>query len=110
MDHSDGIEEHIHQKLAKVSDFFKEDERPLRIDFWLKANKQHAHHKAEIQFKAPHFTIDAHDEGPDMYLSIDSAIDKLITQIVKEKEKQRDKNHKKEDTDKNQFRSDKYKL
>ncbi len=110
MEHSDGIEEHARQKLVKVTEFFKEDERPLHVELWLKANKQHAHHRAEIHFKAPHFTIDAHDECPDMYLAIDNAVDKLITQIVKEKEKHRDKNHKKEDTEKNQFRSDKYKL
>lgn len=111
MDHSDSIEQHARQKLSKVSEFFKDEEnvRPLHLEMWLKANKQHAHHRAEIHLKTPHVALDAHEECPDMYLAIDSAIEKLITQLIKHREKSRDKHHKREDTEKNQFRSDKYK-
>ncbi len=112
MDHSDIVDEHARQKMAKIADYFKDSEhkRPLHAELFLKANKQHAHHRAELHLKTPQFNLDAHDEHPEMYIAIDNAIDKIITQIVKEKEKSRDKNHKKEDTEKNQFRSDKNKF
>lgn len=109
MDHSHAIEEHARQKLEKIKELFKDDGhvRPLHVEMWLKANKQHVHHRAEVHFKAPHFVVDAHDECPDMYMAIDNATDKLFSLIIKEKEKQRDKNHKKTDTEKNLFRSGK---
>ena len=105
MDHSDGIEQHARQKVSKVAEFFSDDVKPLHLEMWLKANKQHAHHRAEVHLKTPQFTIDAHDENADMYMAIDNAVDKLFKQMLKEKEKVRDRNHKKEDTEKNKFRS-----
>lgn len=112
MDHSDNIEEHARQKLAKIVELFKnaEESRPMHVELFLKASKIHAHHHAELHLRTKNLTLNAHDESPDMYISIDNAIDKLIKQIVKQKEIARDKNQKKEDTEKNQFRSDKYKL
>ena len=112
MEHSDAIAQHVNQKLAKVTDFFKNDEKvdPFYVEVWLKANKQHEHHRVELHLKTRQLSLNAHEECPDMYIAIDAAVDKLVKQVVKEREKNRDKNHKKEDTEKNQFRSDKYKL
>jgi ribosomal subunit interface protein len=93
MDHSDPMENHIRQKLQKVSDLLKQEENltPLLAEFWLKANKQHTHHEAEFHLKTPRLNLHTHDSGPDMYIVIDNTIDKMVAQLKKEKELNRDK-------------------
>ncbi len=105
MPHSPVIEEHALQKLNKFLDILKAEgnQTPLFSELWLKANKQHPHHAVELHLKTPHLDLHAHDEGPDMYLVIDSAIDKMTTLVKKQKERRRDK-VRKPDTEKGQFK------
>ena len=103
MEHSDALENHVIEKLEKVSELLKnEDQRPIHVDVFLKAHKQHPHHAVEIHLKAAHFSIDAHDEEPDMYLAVDRAIDRMVSMIKKEKSKLKDKIHRPE-TEKAKF-------
>ena len=111
MPHSDPLEQHASTKLDKIKDFLKDAENitPLHVELHLKANKQHPHHRAELQLKTPRFNLNSHDEGTDMYVVIDNTIDKMVTLLKKEKQKSRDKTQKTE-TNKSKFSSDKYKL
>lgn len=104
MPHSDPLEAHSREKLAKIEEILRgqADATPFNIELWLKANKLHPHHRAELHVKTPIFNCNAHDEGPDMYISVDNAIDKVIKQLKKGKERMLDKHHKPE-TDKKNF-------
>ncbi len=103
MPHSGPLEEHTSTKLDKISSFIDDSLRPLHVEVWLKANKQHPHHWAEIHLKTPHFDINAHSEGVDMYTTVDNTIDKVVTLLLKEKEKRQDKDRKNVDTEKRKF-------
>ncbi len=111
MPHSDPLEQHAKTKLAKLDEFTHNpsDASPRFVELWLKANKLHPHHAVELHLKTPHLDLHAHDEGADMYVVIDSTIDKMVTLIKKEKEKTRDK-YRKQDPEKEDFGSDKYNL
>ncbi len=111
MDHSIPMEQHINAKLDKITELLKNVENitPYYQEIFLKANKQHSHHKAELNVKTPRFDLHTHDESPDMYIAIDKTIDKMIELIKKEKSKLKDKTQKVEN-DKAEFASDKYSL
>jgi ribosomal subunit interface protein len=88
MPHSSVLEQHAQAKLKKIEEILKAQAHmsPFTVEMWLTANKQHPHHAAKIHVKTPCFDLIAHHEGPDMYIAIDTAIDKMITVIKKEKE------------------------
>lgn len=113
MDHSSPLEDHASQKLSKIEDLLSKEQygTPQHIDLWLKSNKLHPHHSVEIHLKTPQFDLNAHDEGTDMYVVLDNAIDKMVRLLKKHKEKSVDKNHKAK-TDKKDFidKDDKYTL
>ncbi len=96
MPHSDPLESHAHEKFTKLAELLTniEDRHPVNAELWLKANKQHDHHAVELHVKAAGFDLNAHDEGPDMYIALDNTMDKMLKQIKKEKERLRDKMHK----------------
>lgn len=104
MPHSEPLELHAREKLKKINEILQAQAKatPFSIEMWLKANKQHPHHAAELHVRTPIFNLNAHDEGPDMYIVVDTVIDKMITIIKKEKERLIDKHHK-PDTDKKNF-------
>ncbi|KKQ49680.1 MAG: hypothetical protein US69_C0003G0035 [candidate division TM6 bacterium GW2011_GWF2_38_10] len=104
MPHSPTLEEHALQKLNRFLQLLKEEgnQTPLYAEFWLKANRQHPHHAVELHLKTPQFDLHAHDEGTDMYMVIDAAIDKMNTLFKKEKGKHKDK-MRSVDTPKSQF-------
>ena len=102
MPHSESLELHAREKLKKINEFLQEKATPFSIELWLKANKQHPHHSAELHVRTPIFNLNAHHEGPDMYLVIDATIDKMIALIKKEKDRHLDKKHK-PDTEKKNF-------
>ena len=94
MPHSDPLEEHTLQKIQKIRTFVDDSVRPFNLEIWLKANKTHPHHAVEIHLKTPSFNLHTHEEGVDLYVATDHAIDKLVHLLVKEKEKTLDKHHK----------------
>jgi ribosomal subunit interface protein len=103
MPHSDPMEAHAREKLAKISEMLQAqaDATPFNIELWLKANKLHPHHAVELHVKTPIFDCNAHNEGTDMYVVIDSTIDKMVKQLIKEKERHLDSRHKPETEKKN---------
>lgn len=111
MDHSDSIENHANEKLNKIEEMLKGSDwqTPMFIELWLKANKQHVHHKADLHLKTPQFDLNSHDENTDMYVAIDNAIDKMVKLLKKEKSKIKEKT-KKTNTEKRNFADDKYTL
>lgn len=103
MEHSMPLEEHANQKLDKILDILRGNEAPpFYAEMWIKANKLHPHHTTDLHLKTARFTLHAHEEGTDMYVVVDNTIDKMITLIRKEKEKNRDL-AKHTDTDKSKF-------
>ena len=111
MSHSEPMEAHANEKLNKLEEFLKDPEftTPMNIQLWLKANPQHPHHAVELLLKTPQLSLEAHDEGTDMYVTIDNTIDKMVKLLVKEKKKNIDKRQKVE-TEKTAFADDKYSL
>ena len=104
MPHSEPMELHAREKLQKLLEFVKDQKNmmPLSVEMWLKANKLHPHHAVELNLKSRALSLQAHDEGADMYVAIDAAIDKMITQMIREKERMIEKSHK-PDTEKRKF-------
>ena len=102
--HSDPMEQHTREKLTKILDFLADRAHmaPLFAEVFLKANKQHPHHSVEVHLRTPQFNLNAKDEGPDMYVCIDTAIDKMVTLLKKHKERSIDEKHK-PDTEKRRF-------
>ena len=113
MNHSDPIEQHVKQKLEKLHELLKRDDGkpPFFVEFWLKANKLHPHHAAELHLKTSQFDLHSHDEGTDMYVTIDNTIDKMTTLVTKQKQINLDK-QRKADNEKRNFTDseDKYTL
>lgn len=104
MPHSDAMENHAREKLEKINDLLQSQAAatPFNVELWLKANKLHPHHAVELHVKTPVFNCNAHDEGTDMYVVLDSTIDKMIKQLAKEKDRHLDARHK-PDTEKKNF-------
>jgi len=96
MEHSTPLEEHANQKLQKIEDLLAKEKigTPQFLELWLKSNKQHPHHSAELHLKTPVFDLHAHDEGNDLYVVLDNVIDKIVALFKKHKEKKLDKQHK----------------
>lgn len=111
MDHSNPLEQHAHEKLEKLHELLKRNDQkpPFYVELWLKANKLHPHHAAELHLKTSLFDLHAHDEGTDMYVILDNTIDKMVKLVMKEKTKNRDKQQKAK-TEKKKFSEDKYTL
>jgi ribosomal subunit interface protein len=113
MNHSDPIEKHARQKLEKLHELLKRDDQkpPFFVEFWLKANKLHPHHRTELHLKTSTLDLHAHDEGTDMYVSIDNTIDKMVKLVTKQKKINLDKQRKSQ-TEKKSFTDseDKYTL
>ena len=107
MPHSAPIEAHIHQKLERVARLLKEsgEHTPYNIEMWVHGKKPHADYRSEIKLKTHKLDLNAHDFGTELYITIDTAIDKLIRLINKTHEKLIDKIQKKK-TEKNNFIED----
>ena len=104
MPHSAPLEEHAREKLGKLETILKAQSHasPFFVELWLKANKQHPHHAAELHVRTALFNLHTHNEGADMYVVVDSVIDKMVVLTKKEKDRHMDKTHK-PDTDKKKF-------
>src|SRR4051812_43362721 len=111
MEHSDPLEQHAHAKLDKVEELLKRDKEasPLNVELRLTSHKPHSHHHVEMHVKTPRFDLNAHHEGPDMYITLDQTIDTMLGLIKKQKSKHRTQ-QKKKDSPKNSFGSGKYSL
>lgn len=93
MEHSSNLEEHANSKLKKIEDMLQAEENwtPHYTHLWFKANKQHPHHRVDLQLKTPLFDLHSHGENTDMYVALDEAIDKMVKLLKKHKDKLHDK-------------------
>lgn len=94
MDHSQNIENYVHEHLAKVEEFLANEREPIYIDIVLDSGKIHAHHAVEFRLKSPHYELVSSFEGPKMYEVIDHVIDTMYHEMLKAKEKRIDKEKK----------------
>ncbi|MFA6263659.1 MAG: ribosome-associated translation inhibitor RaiA [Candidatus Babeliales bacterium] len=104
MPHSPVLEQHATAKLKKIEEILKAQAHmsPFTVEMGLTANKQHPHHAARLHVKTRTFNLNTHQEGPDMYIAIDTAIDKMVAMIIKEKEQLTERTQN-PDTDKKNF-------
>ena len=102
MDHSDNLEEHALKKLAKLEEFCTDAAQPLRVEVSLKAENTRPHHKTDLQVRVNNESFHTSSESRDLYVAIDEAVDKMVTQLKKAKELARDK-HRSIESDKRNF-------
>jgi ribosome-associated translation inhibitor RaiA len=57
MEHSPAMEGYANNLLAKIEDFLQKEGTPQYIDLVLEPSKNHAHHRAELRIKTPHFDL-----------------------------------------------------
>ena len=90
MDSSPVIKEYVDNHIEKVTRFLKRETTPIVIEIILEAARTHHHHRTEIILKSPHYDLVSHHECPEMYMSIDHAIDKMVHEVARAKEKRID--------------------
>lgn len=76
------IENYAHDKLSKLERYFKEE-----LDAVMVCKTYKDHHKVEVTIPTKYYTMRAEVGEEDMYAAIDLAIDKLESQIRKNKTK-----------------------
>jgi len=86
MDSSQEMKEYVLQHMEKIRDFLKHYKEPIFIHVILSAGRTHHHHTAEINIQIPHFYTHVSFETPEMYLSIDQAIDAMYRKLIEHKE------------------------
>jgi ribosomal subunit interface protein len=90
IEHTDGLENHVQQKLERIEKFLKNEQDPVVIDFVLEPHRTHSHHIVELLIKSPHYHVTVKEEGPDMYQVIDHVIHVGYEQLLKEKQRRID--------------------
>lgn len=89
MEHSEIMENYIHEQLAKVEAYLSHEREPIFIELVLEPAKVHAHHRIELRIKTPQYYLISNYEGPQFYDVLDRVIDIMYRQIL-EKKRQRD--------------------
>ena len=79
---TDAIETYAEDKLGKVERYFREE-----LDAFVVCKIYKDHHKVEVTIPTKFYTMRAEVSDDDMYAAIDLAIDKLESQIRKNKTK-----------------------
>ena len=79
---TDAIESYAEGKLIKIERYFKEE-----LDAFVVCKIYKDHHKVEVTIPTKYYTMRAEVSNDDMYAAIDLTIDKLESQIRKNKSK-----------------------
>ena len=79
---TEAIENYAKDKLEKVEKYFKEE-----LDAFVVCKTYKDHHRVEVTIPTKYYTMRAEVKEEDMYAAIDIAIDKLESQIRKNKTK-----------------------
>lgn len=90
MDHSPVIDEHVRKQLDRLEKFLEQERTPISVEMVIEAQPIHSHHLIELRVNTPHFHEVVKDEGPDMYLVIDSVITTMNNQLRRLKERMLD--------------------
>lgn len=94
IEHTPVLDEHVNKHLEKIERLLTSEHTPIFIEFVIEGAPSHAHHSVDLRVKAPHFTLVAKHEGPDMYQEIDRVINTMAQEIIKAKEKYAEKSKK----------------
>jgi len=90
-DPTEQLKQYVQDRFQKLEKYIKRsDSSVLQINFSVEKYRQNA--EAILQADDLHLT--AQEETEDMYATIDSVLDKLETQLRKERDKQKDKKRK----------------
>lgn len=76
------LREHAERRISKVQKYF-DDGRPLRADVVLSTEREH--HIAEVTIQVGSLLVRGVAKTDDMYVSIDSAVDRIARQVRKYK-------------------------
>ena len=87
MDHSNAMETYAREAMQKINTFLKSEHEPISLDCVLEAARQHHHHKVEIRLTSKHYHTVVVQEGPELYLLIDTAVKITVEDIKKQKDK-----------------------
>ena len=90
MPHSNAIENYVRSKIEKIHKFIHDEQSPHNFEMHLKAHPNHAHQEVSMFIKAKALSLNAKEEGVDIYLVIDGVIDKVVSLLKKEYAKIRD--------------------
>lgn len=85
MEHSEVMENYIHEQLAKIESFLENEQEPIFIELVLEPGKVHAHHRVELRVKTPHYFLISNYEGPKFYDVLDRVIDVMYQQLCEKK-------------------------
>ncbi len=90
MEHSQVVEDHINKELAKILHFLENEPTPVYVDMILEQSKVHAHPRAELRVKAPHYDLVAHYEhaGVDLHGAINHVAEVMYRQLHAHKDKE----------------------
>ena len=91
MAHSPAFDAYARQELLKLDKFLESERPPITIELVIEALPVHAHSRVEIIVKTARLYLVSHDEGPDLYAVIDSAVTTMGRELNKAKEKFLDK-------------------
>jgi ribosomal subunit interface protein len=90
MDHQPVLDDYARKYIAKLEKFLKDERTPIIVELVLDAERTHHHHGAELRVKTPHYTLNAHKEGPDMYLLIEALVDAMCSELRRAKDRRVD--------------------
>ncbi len=94
MDHSVPFEEHTHQQLTRKLAKLIQKESPANIDIVTESIHGNQSFMVEIRLKSHHYHLISHNRGTDLYKSLDKAVDILVDEVKRHKEKMLDiRNH-----------------
>ena len=92
MEHSDVMEKHANDQLAKIIEFLEHDRGPVYIDLYLEPSRVHRHHRVELHVKGAEYNLNSsHEhEGMDFYQTLDHVIDVMYRELHEAKRKNHD--------------------
>ncbi len=94
MEPSTVIEEFINAKLDKFEELLGSERSPVSVSVVIDTHPTHAHNKVDVLVDTPDYNLIANHEGQDVYVEIDTVMDKMLREIRRAKEK-RDSEQKK---------------
>ncbi len=87
---TEAMKTHAFEKVSKIEQFSKEI-----IDIHITMDIQRQEHRVDILVMVGHFVIKTHASTPDMYASIDKAVDKLVARLNRYQSKMHEHHNKK---------------
>lgn len=87
MEHSQPMEDHANDMLARIEHILEEDRSPRYIDLVLQPSKVHAHHHVELRVKSPSYDRVVDYEGSDFYAVLDHVLDTMYRMLLEDKDR-----------------------